>query len=142
MEERLQGWLDFLVGLKNEGVQFSLQIDLGEEFGEVYVEIPDDGGSSGGSGGSGGSGDGGSGIPVTRQRYIVDTTGKNNNKVKVRPLPSNSYGEHDFVLNGEIIEGPKGKVQDAFIFIDDRVNPNTHLVAGWVEAQYLRIYNE
>lgn len=133
MEERLQSWLDFLVGLKNEGVQFSLQIDLGEEFGEVYVEIPDDGGSSGGNGG---------GTPVTRQRYIVDTTGKNNNKVKVRPLPSNSYGEHDFVLNGEIIEGPKGKVQDNFIFIDDRVNPNTNLVAGWVEAQYLRIYNE
>jgi len=133
MEERLQSWLDFLVGLKNEGVQFSLQIDLGEEFGEVYVEIPDDGGSSGGNGG---------GTPVTRQRYIVDTTGKNNNKVKVRPLPSNSYGEHDFVLNGEIIEGPKGKAQDNFIFIDDRVNPNTNLVAGWVEAQYLRIYNE
>lgn len=137
MNENLQSWFEFLVGLKAEGIPFSLQIDLGEDFSEVVIELPSDTGTGGGSG------DGNPGeIPVTRERYIVDTTGKNNNKVKVRPLPSYSYGEHDFVLSGEIVEGPRGKVQDEFIFLDDRVNPNTHLVAGWVEAQYLRIYKD
>lgn len=127
----LQEWKVFLFDLDEKDIDFDLTVDLGEGYGDVSVVIPP------------------VAPPVTppvtppptpqiKDKWLVDTTGKNNTRVKVRPEPSFTVGEQDYVYNGELLEGPEGKRSGEFVFIDDRVSPDTHIVAGWVEVQYLR----
>lgn len=71
----------------------------------------------------------------TEKSYRVDTTGKANNQVKVRPTADPTVSQVSFVYNGDTVYGD-GVVIGAFTHIT-RCS-NRAIVAGFVETQYLR----
>jgi hypothetical protein len=75
---------------------------------------------------------GGEPAPV---RYRVDTTGKANTQVKVRPTPDASVGQLYFVYHNDIVGGP-GRIQNEFFYVE-QVNGQAANPPGWVELQWL-----
>jgi hypothetical protein len=98
-------------------------INIGVQFVEGASSPPDDGGGDDGGGGT------------SNVRYRVDTTGKNNNQVKVRPTPDPSVGQLYFVYHGEVVGGP-GRIQNEFLYVD-MINGKAAVPPGWVELQWL-----
>ncbi len=94
-------------------------INIGVQFVEGAVEPPpDDGGGD-----------------TSNVRYRVDTTGKSNNQVKVRPTPDPSVGQLYFVYHGDVVGGP-GRIQNEFLYVDT-INGKAANPPGWVEMQWL-----
>jgi hypothetical protein len=65
-------------------------------------------------------------------KYRVDTTGKGNNRVKVRPTPGAEA--HDYVYQEEIVGGP-GRELNGHYYIEWR--EGDPVIPGYVEKQYL-----
>jgi len=126
--EDLKAWEEFILALHGAGVEFDLAIGLGEEFGYVSVTPKPDPDPDPNPDPE---------PDPNIQQYVVDTSGKNNNRVKVRNEPSPAVGEIDYVYHGEIIAG-SGIKRNGFYYIDDRVNPDTHIMPGWVEEEWVR----
>lgn len=64
--------------------------------------------------------------------YKVDTTGKPNNRVKVRPTPGAEA--HDYIFHGDVVGG-SGKVLQNHAYITWKENGT--VIPGYVELEYL-----
>lgn len=87
-----------------------------------------------GAGGDPGSGDPGG--QDNRPRWRVDTTGKNNKRVKVRTTPNFSSAEVDYVEDGQVLIS-SGQETTSFVYIAEAETGEALAQPGWVEKQYL-----
>lgn len=118
-DEEMATILEKIKTIKDAYPETTIAINV--NFVEGTVEPPpDDGGDDGGT------------SPV---RYRVDTTGKPNNQVKVRPTPDEAVGQLYFVFHGNIVGGP-GRTENEFFYIEE-IDGKPATPPGWVELQWL-----
>lgn len=102
---------------------------LGDTYVTLVVNVTV--GDSPSSGSGGGGGDDGSAV-----EYLVDASSKASNRAKVRREASDASGEVDFVYTGERVGGP-GSVTNGFVYVDNRIDPDTPIVPGFVKQEFL-----